>query len=91
MSHQKKAIVTGAEQDIAGLVQGFLKDSCDVKAISLNATRSLTASFRLTPVDDNIRNQETARRASTPQSHTSNPSPYTAMKGCNARQCEALL
>jgi NAD(P)-dependent dehydrogenase (short-subunit alcohol dehydrogenase family) len=64
MSHTKTAIVTGAHQGIgAGLVEGFLKDGYNVVATSLNASGSLTASPRLTVVDGDIRNQETATKA----------------------------
>lgn len=60
MSHKKTAIVTGAERGIgAGLVQGFLKDSYNVVATSLNATRSLTASPRLKAIDAAIAHFET--------------------------------
>ena len=60
MSHKKTPIVTGAERGIgAGLVQGFLKDSYNVVATSLNATRSLTASPRLKAIDAAIAHFET--------------------------------
>jgi NAD(P)-dependent dehydrogenase (short-subunit alcohol dehydrogenase family) len=63
MSHKKTAIVTGAERGIgAGLVQGFLKDSYNVVATSLNATRSLTASPRLKAIDAAIAHFETIAR-----------------------------
>ncbi len=64
MSNNKTAIVTGAQQGIgAGLVEGFLKDGFNVVATSLNAGQSLTASPRLTLVDGDIRNQDTATKA----------------------------
>ena len=68
-----------------------MKDSYIVVATSLNATRSLTASPRLTLVHGDIRNQETVTKAVTPQSHTSKPSPHTVTTRCNCRRCEALL
>jgi NAD(P)-dependent dehydrogenase (short-subunit alcohol dehydrogenase family) len=64
MLHKKTAIVTGTEQAIgASLVQGFLKDSYNVVATSLNATGSLTASFRVALVHGDFRNQETVTKA----------------------------
>jgi NAD(P)-dependent dehydrogenase (short-subunit alcohol dehydrogenase family) len=60
MSHKKTAIVTGAERGIgAGLVQGVLKDSYNLVATSLNATRSLTALPRLKAIDAAIAHFET--------------------------------
>jgi NAD(P)-dependent dehydrogenase (short-subunit alcohol dehydrogenase family) len=61
MPGQKTAIVTGAQQGIgAGIVEGFLKNGCNVVATSLKATGSLTASPSLVLVDGDISRQETA-------------------------------
>src|ERR1700686_4233308 len=64
MSDKKTAIVTGASGGIgAGLVEGFLKQSYNVVATSLNASQSLTASPSLVLVDGDIGKQETAVKA----------------------------
>jgi len=66
MSAPGTAIITGASGGIgAGLVEGFLQESYNVVATSLNATKSLTASPRLVLVDGDIGKQETAARAAT--------------------------
>ena len=63
MSDTKTAIITGAQQGIgAGLVEGFLEGGYNIVATSLDTRGSLTASPRLTLVDGDIRNQETATK-----------------------------
>jgi NAD(P)-dependent dehydrogenase (short-subunit alcohol dehydrogenase family) len=64
MSANKTAIVTGASGGIgAGLVEAFLREGYNVVAMSLDVSRSLTASPSLTLVDGDIGKQETAAKA----------------------------
>ena len=61
MHDKKTAIITGASGGIgAGLVEGFLQQGYNVVATSLNASRALTASANLVPVDGDITKQQTA-------------------------------
>ncbi|HEY2821280.1 MAG TPA: SDR family oxidoreductase [Candidatus Acidoferrum sp.] len=64
MSAQRTAIITGASGSIGtGLIQGFLNDSYNVVATSLNATQSsLTASANLVLVDGDLSKPETAAK-----------------------------
>jgi NAD(P)-dependent dehydrogenase (short-subunit alcohol dehydrogenase family) len=63
MSAKKTAIITGASGGIGlGLVEGFLKESYNVVATSLNTRRSLAASPSLVPVDGDIGKPETAAK-----------------------------
>ena len=60
----KTAIVTGASRGIgARLVEAFLNCNYNVIATSRNATRSLTESSKLVPIDGDIGKQETAAKA----------------------------
>jgi NAD(P)-dependent dehydrogenase (short-subunit alcohol dehydrogenase family) len=64
MSDKKTAIITGASQGIgAGLVEGFLKEGCNVVATSLDVSHKLTASPSLLLIDGDIGKQETAVKA----------------------------
>ena len=64
MSDKKTAIITGASGGIgAGLVEGFLKEDYNVVATSRDASRKLTASGSLVPLDGDIGKQQTAAQA----------------------------
>jgi NAD(P)-dependent dehydrogenase (short-subunit alcohol dehydrogenase family) len=64
MSDKKTAIITGASGGIgAGLVEGFLKEGYNVVATSRDASRKLTASGSLVPLDGDIGKQQTAAQA----------------------------
>jgi NAD(P)-dependent dehydrogenase (short-subunit alcohol dehydrogenase family) len=64
MAGKQTALITGAAGGIgAGLVEGFLREGYNVVATSRAATRKLTASGNLVPLDGDISDQETAGRA----------------------------
>jgi len=61
MSGKPTAIITGASGGIgAGLVERFLAEGYNVVGTSRDATRKLTASASLVPVDGDISKQQTA-------------------------------
>ena len=64
MPGKKTAIITGASGGIGtGLVDGFLEEGYNVVATSREATRKLTSSDSLIPLDGDIGNQQTAASA----------------------------
>jgi NAD(P)-dependent dehydrogenase (short-subunit alcohol dehydrogenase family) len=64
MSGKKTAIITGASWSIGvSLVDGFLKEGCNVVATSREANRKLTSSDSLVLLDGDIGNQQTAAYA----------------------------
>jgi NAD(P)-dependent dehydrogenase (short-subunit alcohol dehydrogenase family) len=64
MSSKKTAIITGASGGIgAGLVEGFLKEGCNVIATSGDASRKLTSSGSLVVLDGEIGKPQTAADA----------------------------
>src|ERR1700679_306933 len=61
MAGKQTALITGAAGGIgAGLVEGFLREGYKVVATSRAATRKLTASGNLVPLDGDISKPETA-------------------------------
>jgi NAD(P)-dependent dehydrogenase (short-subunit alcohol dehydrogenase family) len=61
MAGKQTALITGAAGGIgAGLVEGFLREGYNVVATSRAATRKLTASGNLVPLDGDISKPETA-------------------------------